>query len=129
MILKTIMEIKEEYIKESKNIIVSYNKIIEKILTYETILNEKKDNISNLVGELNTLEFSSENETTKKVALYDIMFKYEKEIESLTHNIKPLLEDLENIKSKSKILYDKILREYSQYTEEEIKQYIVNKLN
>ena len=123
------MEIKEEYIKESKNIIVSYNKIIEKILTYETILNEKKDNISNLVGELNTLEFSSENETTKKVALYDIMFKYEKEIESLTHNIKPLLEDLENIKSKSKILYDKILREYSQYTEEEIKQYIVNKLN
>lgn len=122
------MVIKQIYIDQSKKIINKYNKILNLLKEQEDNLVNNKKFILNLQKEISNIDGLSSNQLVKQQKLEELMIEYDIKINKLEQEIKPILEELENLKKQSKILYDKIMIDYSGYSETEIQEQIKKQL-
>jgi len=122
------MVIKQIYIDQSKKIINKYNKILNLLKEQEDNLVDNKKFILNLQKEISNIDGLSSNQLVKQQKLEELMIEYDIKINKLEQEIKPILEELENLKKQSKILYDKIMIDYSGYSETEIQEQIKKQL-
>lgn len=122
------MKIKQIYIDQSKKIIDNYNTVINMLLAQEKNLQENKAFVLKLQKKIENVDMSTDDPLIKQQKLEKMLVQYDIKINKLEQDIKPILEKMEELKKHSKIVYDKILTEYSAYSEAEIQEQIKKQL-
>lgn len=119
-------KIKPLYLKEAINIRLKYHELIEKndIITQQ--LQTEYQNIILLKNQLNSI--NDTGNLNDKQQLYEVMLRYEQTINSLEQFSKPILKDMEDLQNRSIILYGKIMKEYPNNTEKEVKEQLFKQL-
>jgi len=122
------MRIKDIYIDQSKKIIKKFDKLINSLILHEKDLQESKQFVLNLQKKISNIDLSPDEPLLKQHNLEKLMVEYDIKMNRLENIIKPILEEMEQLKKQSKIVYDKIMTEYSQYSEKELQEQIQKQL-
>lgn len=128
------MKIKQQYINTLQHCHTRFLQSTAKITYYEQLIKETHKQILDWSTEnakvLQRVKDKEQNTEEDVTIVENQVDKYTKIIKSLSDNIKPFLEETEQIKKDIDEVYSRIMKEYSnQYTEEEIIEYIQKQLN
>lgn len=122
------MIIKQIYIDQSKKIINKFNELVNRLLTYQTNLEENKQYVLKLQKQIEIIDMSSDEPLLKQNKLEKLLLEYDIKISKIEQEISPIVLEMDELKKQSKIVYDKIITEYSNYTEKEIQEQIQKQL-
>lgn len=119
-------KIKDLYLKEAINIRLKYLELIEENNNIEFDVNQYQNKIIDMKNKLLQLNDSTDPEQQKQ--LYDIMIEFEQSIHSLQNKSKPIIDEMKILQDRASILYKKIMQEYPNNTEEEVKVQLFKQL-
>lgn len=122
------MVIKQIYIDQSKKIIDKFNELVNRLLAYQKNLEENKQYVLNLQKKIDIIDMSSDEPLLKQNKLEKLLLEYDIKISKIEQEISPIILEMDELKKQSKIVYDKIITEYSNYTEKEIQEQIQKQL-
>lgn len=112
------MKVSEQLVKKSLDIITRHEKLLNKINNISDMLNEAKDKLNTYKLELDNI---GEDNIKNKTKLYEILMGYENEISKIKTKSQPYIDELEQLKKESSLLYLKIKELFPNNTDDEIK--------
>lgn len=123
------MEIKKEYVLESKRIILKYHETIDAVTKFTLQLEVAKAELLNMQKDVEQLHVSPGTDLLKHQQTYEIILKYEKTINEVHKLLQPHVEALEQIKKDSKALYKILLEKYPMYDEKGLQEQLFKQLD
>ena len=122
-------KIEEHFVNQSINIINKHKYIIDELNTYEEILNNNKKVLLDLKDELEDITGSDLDSATQHAELMLLMEQYDKEMELLHNKIAPFIEQLDQVKKETNILYTAIRNKYPEYSDSELQEQLAIQIN
>ncbi len=122
-------KIEEHFVNQSINIITKHKYIIDELNTYEEILNNNKKVLLDLKDELEDITGSDLDSATQHAELMLLMEQYDKEMELLHNKIAPFIEQLDQVKKETNILYTAIRNKYPEYSDAELQEQLAIQIN
>lgn len=116
------MKIKSEIIKSIIDIQNRHKALVDKLSNIYMLLDVTNEHLITYKNQLDNID-TSQNLKTKQ-SLYDILLKYEAEINKLNDETKPYLEEMESLKTTSTSLYLKIKELFPNTDDDTIKSYL-----
>ncbi len=123
-----MININIQYVKQAKKIITEYHSFSNDITILQDQLVLYKNNLLEILTNLNNLEESEDTDLAKKQILLSHIDNYEINVNKLQKQIEPLLKKLETVKKDSHTLYKIIMDKYPGYTEEELQKQLFQQM-
>ena len=121
--------INEHYLKEAKRIRQNYFKHLEKINSKSELINKHKDELENILKEVEVLQKRAENDQDFQKMMNEQLNLIEAKIESIQQEIRPDYEAIKELRQDSSNLYSSIIEKYPDLSVDDIKIQIIDFIN